>query len=114
MKKKSIPRKKLLDLIKHYKKKLGLEDIEINVVVSGETYYCIKKRVSQKKDTSAAVINEDDNKKKYTMIFHTYDELADNVIHELLHIRLWEVFGEQKQYYDMEHKIIDILIPIIK
>ena len=100
--------------MKKYKKKLQLDDTEINVVISGDTYYCVKKRVSPKKDTFAEVIDEDNDKKKFTIIFYNYDDLVDNVLHELLHIRLWKVFGDKEKLGDLEHELIDVLIPLFK
>lgn len=128
---------KLQEYLDKYKKKLNLIDYYIDYIVVDDEHWISDndngKSVKRKVDYYAQV--QKNGHKKFTIIFNKsaiHNDLKDTVIHELIHILLWdtlefcELFIKSSDFCDnhinstidklcdKEHKVIEKIIGLIK
>jgi hypothetical protein len=121
-----VTKQRLRNLITRYKKKLGLEDHHIDVLISD--------KIDGDKDYFAEVTNKLYADQSYTISFLKDEDrnLSDTVKHELLHILLWGLLDVVEGIINVagltpdkrqellrelelrEHAIIDKLTEVIK
>jgi hypothetical protein len=122
-----------------YKTKLGLGDYKIEVVITNNMHYISDRNSSSidkdKSDFLAEIVR--DGYKSYLLVINKTalknNDLKDTIIHELLHVLMWEMLDECEHYIEnvidsdphekekmldrlemREHEIIDKLIGILK
>ena len=85
--------------VSKYKKLLGLEQYRIDVAIANDTHY-----ISDRNSTITTAVKDDDYAsvlkigiKEFLIVINKHalnDNLKDTVIHELLHVLLWEIDHE--------------------
>jgi len=99
--------KKVRRVLNKYKKKLNIEDYFIDVMICDD--YHVKSGFNSvakivKDNSYAEVMSSDMNLKEYSIVINRFaldNELDDTILHELLHILLWEFTD-----------IFDVLLPL--
>jgi len=98
---------KVRKVLNKYKKKLNIEDFFIDVMVCDDHHVKTSFNKSAeivKDDNYAEVMSKDYKLKEFSIVINKFaleDDLEDTILHELLHIMLWE-------YTD----IFDVLLPL--
>ena len=122
-----------------YKKKLGLDDYTIEVVITNNMHYISERNSNNidrnKADFLAEIIRS--GYKNYMLVINKTalknNDLKDTIIHELLHVLMWEMLDECEHYIEnvidsapdekekmmdrldnREHEIINKLVGILK
>ena len=122
-----------------YKKKLGLDDYKIEVVITNNMHYVSERNSNNidrdKADFLAEIIRS--SYKNYMLVINKTalknNDLKDTIIHELLHVLMWEMLDECEHYIEnvidsapdekekmmdrldnREHEIINKLVGILK
>ena len=118
MKKRRVPRQRLLKLIDRYKKKFKLNDYEIDIIISEDHKFIVTDTIKEDVSSRADVTCTNYEQNFFTIVFYNFSNLEHDVIHELLHIKFWDLLeGPDSKYefsddlYDLEHDIIDLLVP---
>ena len=128
---------KLQHYIDKYKKKLNLTDYYIDYFISDDKHWISNNDNDSSKKIKVdyyAKVNKESHK-NFVIVFTKsalYNDLQDTVIHELLHVALWDWYGIYEllinisdlgdsaksklieKFRDKEHEIIEKLIPLIK
>jgi hypothetical protein len=114
MVKKRIPKKKLLNLVRKYKKKLKLDNYEIDIIFSDSPRHIVTNKIVADNSARADVVRSDSDENEFTIVFYDFSNIESDVIHELLHIRFWDVCKKYKykKLNNLEHDFIEALIPI--
>ena len=90
---------KIKEYIDRYKKKLGLDEYKINILIADDSCYFSdrnEKTENKKVDYDAEVTVKLIPSKEYTIVIHKcaiQKDLGKTILHELLHILLWETVG---------------------
>ena len=124
--------------VSKYKKLLGLEQYRIDVAIANDTHY-----ISDRNSTITAAVKDSDyacvekvGYKEFIIILNNQslnDNLKDTIIHELLHVLLWDMTAESSYVIEnlvdltpddkdkifdridmYEHKILEKIIPLIR
>lgn len=129
--------KRIQKYVDYYKKKFGLDEYTIVVVVASDYQFVANREVTtirHKADYDGEVTVKLRHSKEYTIVLnrHTlHNDLKDTIKHEMLHILLWEVLASVESIIDLtplekeakvkffedldikEHELLDKLMDII-
>lgn len=110
MKKQRIPKKRVFSLLLKWKKRLKIENYQIEIVFSSPDKYVSKKNSTVKDEPLYAEVNVNDlDSKKFILILYDFQDLENTILHELLHVKYWNEFKSD----DIEHLVIEKIIEVL-